>query len=350
SPVPVRYWEVGNEVYGAKPSAGAGCAPFGWEDVWTCDGSTYVNGDSDHDGFLAFRSAMQAVDPTILVGAVGVARPNDWSNWGTDVINATAGHLDFYSIHEYGFGKVPDPAKVAPVPFKIWPTVMSDTEAAFAASSPGGQVPIAVTEYNLAAMQDDDPGQLMTKATNALFLADMIGQMAVHGVVIANQWNLLNGRAANGTDYGMISADNGTRSPQFYALVMWAKFGETLVPVTSPSKADELSVYASTSSDGSVTVLAVNKTGQTVVQPLTVDGWAAVSSVTIDALTAPSADATTVSLNGSSNATDSLAEHHPQMLGGSLMPLTAQFAPHSITVLRLAATGKASTASSPSSR
>ena len=50
-PVPIRYWEVGNEVYGAVQAAGPGCASWGWEDVWTCDGTEYVEGTADHDGF-----------------------------------------------------------------------------------------------------------------------------------------------------------------------------------------------------------------------------------------------------------------------------------------------------------
>ena len=65
-PVGIELWEVGNEVYGGKPEAGGDqCADFGWEDVWTCDGTEYVLGDETHDGYLAIREAMRAVDPDI---------------------------------------------------------------------------------------------------------------------------------------------------------------------------------------------------------------------------------------------------------------------------------------------
>ena len=67
-PAPIRYWEVGNEVYGAKEEAGPDCASWGWEDVWTCDGIEYVDGTDEHDGFLRFREAMRAVDADIDVG------------------------------------------------------------------------------------------------------------------------------------------------------------------------------------------------------------------------------------------------------------------------------------------
>ncbi len=107
-PVRVGTWEIGNEVYGALPEAGPTCASYGWEDVWTCDGTAYALGDADHDGFLDFRAAMSAVDPTILVGADGIGGDQDgWGGFGNDVIDATAGALDFYVIHDYGFGESP---------------------------------------------------------------------------------------------------------------------------------------------------------------------------------------------------------------------------------------------------
>jgi hypothetical protein len=63
-PHPIHEWEVGNEVYGGK--SGKGCTSFGWEDVWTCDGTEYVDGRDGHQGYRDFRTAMRAVDPTIL--------------------------------------------------------------------------------------------------------------------------------------------------------------------------------------------------------------------------------------------------------------------------------------------
>lgn len=43
-PFPVRYWEIGNEVYGAKGEVGPNCSEWGWEDVWTCDADEYLRG------------------------------------------------------------------------------------------------------------------------------------------------------------------------------------------------------------------------------------------------------------------------------------------------------------------
>ena len=37
----------------------------------------------------------------------------------------------------------------------------------------------------------------MTQAVNAFYLAETIGQMAVNGVTIADQWNFANGRGSD---------------------------------------------------------------------------------------------------------------------------------------------------------
>ena len=93
-PVGIRYWEVGNEVYGAVSSAGPDCATWGWEEVWTCEGTEYVEGDADHDGFRRFRQAMVDVDPDIEVGAVGVGARGQWSDWDNEVMAVAAGDIE----------------------------------------------------------------------------------------------------------------------------------------------------------------------------------------------------------------------------------------------------------------
>ena len=62
----------------------------------------------------------------------------------------------------------------------------------------------------------------MAKAINAFYLAETIGQMATNGVTIANQWNLANGRDANGSDYGLVDAATLAGSPAYFAMALWA--------------------------------------------------------------------------------------------------------------------------------
>ena len=342
NPMPIKLWEVGNEVYGGKPDSGGSlCASWGWEDVWTCDGNEYMlgkgSGADRHEGYLEFRAAMRAVDPTILIGAVGVPHPGDWSGWGNKVIEKGGEDLDFYSIHFYPYSKQPESAAdVLASPETIWKDVMDSTNAAFDKLANGRRVPVAITEYNLVAFQDLDNGQIMTQATNALFIADMIGQMAINGVTMANQWALANGKANNGTDYGLLSADGGGRTPQYYALKLWSQFGDTLLPVDSPLPNDStLSVYAGRTKDGELSLLAINKTNAPLDVQLQIAGASGVLHASADIFTAKNLEATESSFNGVSNPASDLSDAPAKDLGTTVGVLDYTFTPYSITLIHL---------------
>lgn len=285
-PIGIMLWEVGNEVYGGKPESGGDqCASFGWEDVWTCDGTEYTLGDAEHDGYLAIRAAMQAVDPTISVGAVGVGKPGDWSGWGNEVIAAAGDDLDFYVVHAYGFDKSPTGQQAVNRAGQLWSSMVDDVR-----STLDDAIPLAVTEYNLVSFESGDTNHTMTQAMNALFLADTIGQLATHGVSIASQWNLANGTTAGGTDYGLIKLDDGSPYPGYEALRMWAGAGTELLAVAVDGEA--LHAYATRHGDGHVTVLVVNLDGDVVQAAVELDdgpteGSAEVTGVYTDDLAAP---------------------------------------------------------------
>jgi hypothetical protein len=252
-PVPIELWEIGNEVYGARADVGGEeCAAFGWEYVWTCDGGEYVVGDDSHDGYLTIRSAMLAVDPGVLVGAVGVSDPKSWSDWGRKVIGAAGDSLDLYSVHQYGFDSSPDAHDALARPEEMWPDTIAD-----ARRSLPDDVAIAVTEYNLVSAEAGDTARSMTRAVNALFIADSIGQLVVAGVDIANQWNLANGTTESGTDYGMIAVDDFTTFPQYDAMRLWSAFGDSLLEVDG-GLPDSLHVYPSRHADGRTSTILIN--------------------------------------------------------------------------------------------
>ncbi len=167
-PLPIRLWEIGNEIYGGNGESGTDCAPWGWEDAtWTCDGTEYVNGIGSganrKEGYLEFRNAMKAVDSTIMVGAVSVSYQSSWSNWGNEVIQEAGDVMDFYIVHQYAFDNLPGSyAEALADPQASWQPVMADIEAAFDQYAGGRRVPVAVTEYNLIAIQDNDYDQWMT--------------------------------------------------------------------------------------------------------------------------------------------------------------------------------------------
>lgn len=350
-PIGIRYWEFGNEVYASKPSTGGSlCQSWGWEDTWTCDGYEYVfgkgSGSVRREGYLEFRAAMKAVDPTIQLGAVGYERPgtpNDgqsswqtFAGWGARVISAAGSNLDFYSIHPYPFVSPPSLLAALAKPHTHFFSIVSDLHSAFDVYANGRRAPIAVTEYNLFAVQDQDNAQLMTRAINALFLADSLGQAAQHGIPIFAQWDLANGRAQNGTEYGLMHEDNDFfRAPQYYVYPLWARFGSQMISATSTlSAATQLSVYAGRVSTDTISLMVINKTGTPITATITVSGFGALISGAVWEVRANSLDAQSVTYNGSANPSDALSEP-PAPLSASSSTLTYTFPPYSISLLHL---------------
>ncbi|GIK76064.1 MAG: hypothetical protein BroJett021_50520 [Chloroflexota bacterium] len=353
-PVGIKLWEFGNEVYGGKPATGgAQCLAWGWEDVWTCDGTEYVNGKGSdaarHEGYLEFRAAMRAVDPTILVGAVGYEEPGtpavpDWTNfnnWGIEVMAAAGDALDFYSIHPYAYFEPPPNnaaghATILAQPSTHWASIRRALDDAFDAHAGGRRAPVAATEFNLISVQDQDNAQLMTRAVNALFLADSIGQAIKHGYAMLNQWDLVNGRASNGAEYALLHEDNGFfRAPQYYVYPLWARFGAEMLPVTGTlDAATQLSVYAGRVNTTTLSLLAINKSAAPVTATITAESGA-LNGGAAYVVQAASLTAQSVSYNGSSDPSDALTEPPTSVLANG-DAVTHEFAPWSITLLHLA--------------
>jgi hypothetical protein len=331
-PAGIPYWEVGNEVYGAVAEAGPDCASWGWENVWTCDGTEYVEGNDDHDGFRRFREAMKAVDTRIEVGAVGVGDRGAWSDWDDKVIEAANRDIDFYIVHHYGSDGDVDPEDALEIPRKAWPRITGEVREAFADHALD-EVPIAVTEHNLVAFLEGDDERLMTTALNALYLAETIGEMAANGVTIANQWNLGNGRAENGSDYGLVDAHTHQRSPAYYALVLWSRFGDALVETEVGEDLDDLSAYGGRGTDGSARLMVVNPTDHTVNTTIAVESMTNLGAVVADVLAADSMLSTDVTFNGTASPSIGLTEPG-QTLSLTNGELQHGFPPHSITLLR----------------
>ncbi len=345
-PFTVRYWEIGNEIYGGKPDMGTDCTfAWGWEDVWTCDGREYVKGIGSgadrREGFLEFRNEMRKVDSNIMVGAVGVSPQDEWSNWGNEVIEEAGDALDFYVIHQYAYFNPTDPRvtyeEMLAYPQTMWPELMQETSAAFNRYANGRYIPIAITEHNLVSVQNNDSEQLMTRAVNMLFMADSIGQMAVQGFAMANQWDLANGRAYNGTDYGLLDAETYDRSPQYYIFPLWAQFGTQMLPVASTYAAGTtLSVYAGKTESQTVTLIVINKTEDDITAEIEIDGISSIARGTADTVRASSLDAQTVEFNGAANPANDFSDApSTELTGLGEVPFSYTFVPYSVTLLNV---------------
>lgn len=347
-PLGIRYWEFGNEVYGGKPGAGAlNCQSWGWETSWTCDGTEYVNGNGSgagrHEGYSEFRAAMRAVDPNVQLGASGMTDLNSYANWSNKVIAAAGSVLDFFVVHPYAYDTPPPNsaagwAQVLAMPQTHWGSVRAALQPGFDAHAAARPAPLAATEYNIVSAWTGDNAQMMLRAGNALYTADSIGQLAQNGYRLAMQWDLANGAASNGTDYGLLKQDTGfTRNPAYYAFVLWSGFGSALVPVASNANAaSELSVYAGRVNSTTVTLLAINKTNAPLAATITVSGTGALIGGTASVVSASGPDALAVNFNGKANPASDLSDAPaaPINIGtGSSFGYT--FAPTSVTLLTL---------------
>ncbi len=352
-PIGIKYWDFGNETYGGtQASGGAECVAFGWEQVWTCNGAEYINGvgagADRHEGYLEFRTAMKAIDPTILVGAIGLPDPAAFSNWSNELLAAGGATIDYYGIHPYTFDEVPDTATILARPQQQWPQITAALQAAFATHAGGRSIPIWVTEYNLTSVWNYDTAQQMTRAVNALFIADTVGQMITHKMAVGNQWELNGNTQTNGTDYGLLRLDEkelpedpnfSARSPHYYAYVLWDRFGAEMLPVTnSASAATQLSVYGGRIDGDTVTLLAINKTAAAISAKIALSQAGqpvAVSGGTIDIMQAASLNAQSVTFNTITSPSDDLSNAPPLPFTTSGIAPTHSFPAYSVTLLRL---------------
>ncbi|MEM8708089.1 MAG: alpha-L-arabinofuranosidase [Actinomycetota bacterium] len=329
-PLPIRYWEIGNEIYGAVQSAGPECASFGWEEIATCDGTEYMLGVDDQAGFGAYADAMRAVDPTIELGAVGVPVVESWGNFGNEVLAEAEGLADFYIVHWYGFDGSPDPDWIPGTAEEFWSPAMADLREAMAGWGVD-DLEIAVTEYNLISFRNGDGDAVMRTAANAFFQAEMLGELAKSGVALANQWNIFDADDQLGTSYGMVDANSGAALPALFGFRAWALMGDTLRPVLG----DGIAAYATTSADGSVQLLLLNPTGAPRSLSIGIEGGVGAWTATADTMRADALTDRVVTYNGSlaESVTDLHLEATP--IGTVDDALAHTIEPYSITVLQL---------------
>ncbi len=337
----IKYWEFGNEDYGGTPGTGGSeCASYGWELSWTCDGAEYINGKAGHDGYLAVRAAMKAIDPAIQLGAVGTEGPGDYSNWGIKVIQNAGSVMDYYVVHPYAYDNLPPDnaggwAQILAQPESHWASLKTNLQDAFNSYAGGRQIPVAATEYNVVSVSSQDGARLMTRAVNALFIADSIGQAMQNGFAFTNQWDLSNGCQVS--CYDLLQVDYGFyRAPQYYAFPLWTQFGSQMLTVTSSLDASSaLSVYAGRPSGSTLTLIAINKTNAPIAGTITFDGGVRIARGTAEAVKATSLNNTWMTFNGVRNPSDNLSSAPPKPLkqvGGSVR---YTFAAGSITLLRM---------------
>ncbi|HEY8925447.1 MAG TPA: hypothetical protein VIU64_13765, partial [Polyangia bacterium] len=221
----VRYWEIGNELYGD------GTYGAQWEvNHKPHDPATYAQ------GVVSYSAAMKAVDPSIQIGAVLTA-PGNWPDgqtspaspqpWNDTVLGIACGAVDFVVLHWYAQG----PTGESDAALLASPQKGESTSVSYTPSIPvmvgalkaqlaqhcgprASALSIMVTETNSVSY---NPGKQTTSVVNALFLADQLTTWFENGVSNVDWWALHNspfdGNAGSSLygdysfgDYGVLSA------------------------------------------------------------------------------------------------------------------------------------------------
>ncbi len=270
----VKYWEIGNEVYG-NGEYGAQ-----WEtDLHAAhDPATYGK------NVAQFAAAMKAVDSSIKIGAVLTA-PGNWPDgqspdWNTNVLAQCGSVIDFVIVHWYpqnpgnesdsGLLAAPQngSAGIAAMASKL-KSLISKYGGANAA-----KIQILVTETNSVAY---NPGKQTLSIVNAMFIADEMLSWMENGATSVDVWDLHNGAVSGNAspdlygsatygDYGILSNGSSgepaanTPFPSYYGMQMASllgKAGDKLVATSSSNSL--LTTHAVRQANGSLALILINK-------------------------------------------------------------------------------------------
>jgi hypothetical protein len=264
----VKYWEIGNELYGN------GHYGANWEADDHADKSPagYANNVKE------FAQAMKAVDPTIRIGAVlttpgnwpdGIVAGGDAGTWNQVVLSIAGPDVDFVILHWYPGGSNGPEALAKTQHIADASTLVRQQIDRYAGGRP---LTIAVTEINTGYGMNTQPG--------ALFVADAYATLLENGVFTVDWWNVHNGITGASTvagqpdyaDFGLLSsggclADGTTCEPAvntpfapYHALAMTAAFvrpGDQLIRAGSTDPI--VKAHAARRANGDLAVLLLNQ-------------------------------------------------------------------------------------------
>jgi hypothetical protein len=223
------------------------------------------------NAFNAQASAMHTADPGVQV--YGPAGTNEYYWWALDSLGmflkqtgnkSGTGQVDGVSLHVYKGGSGWIDSRGAAQTWDCsrcdWPFITREISA-----YDTRHLPVDISEWNLG---DSDNGTGFNQTVgHALVYADMIGAFAQSGVAQEDYFDLHGANA-----YGLLYGTGGARpvdtpTPTYYATALWGHMGSDVLPlVQSDDPSTTVSAYATRKADGSLQVLAINKTGSS--QPL----------------------------------------------------------------------------------
>ncbi|HLW01364.1 MAG TPA: cellulose-binding protein [Ktedonobacterales bacterium] len=271
----VRYWEIGNEIYGNGT----------YGSRWEVDLHKQTGPVAYAQNALAFIHAMKDADPSIQVGVVLTA-PGRWPDglkpdWNRNVLSIACQAINFVDVHWYP----QDPKQESDAGLLNSTSQIASMVSTLRArikqycGSHASQVGIMVTETNSVSF---NPGKQTTSPVNALFLADNYMNWLENGVANVDWWDIHNSITTGQNnspalygdtqygDYGVLSSGQSssgisepsldTPFPSYYGMQMLTRLGHSGDQMLSASSSQPLlSVHAVKQQDGRLAILLINK-------------------------------------------------------------------------------------------
>jgi hypothetical protein len=261
----IKYWEIGNEVFGNGYYAGAHVEENDLHVSYNADPkddprtrvhNPKLSPTAYGEGVTAFSKAMKAVDPRISIGALLVTPPMDYDwarDWNSGVLKACAPAIDFVSVHWYTGDLLPpdykelDNASLLNKPNTELPQIVAELLKSFHDYAGGKNLQMAITELGSRPY-----AKITDPIAIGLFAADAYASLAEDGAVNVDWLELHSDSFLNGKDDSPGAAYFGLQVAH-----RLLNMRDTFVASTSSNSL--LAAHAARRADGSVGLLLINK-------------------------------------------------------------------------------------------
>ncbi len=255
----IEYWSIGNE-------------PTLYEALTK---QTYDTVRFNQD-WRAIAMAMKVVDPTIkLMGPelhqwgtdlASTLKDSSGRDWMTEFLKANGDLVDIVTVHRYPLysatGKAfsVDDLRNNTQEWTGMVTYLRD----LIKTTTGRDLPIALTEVNSNPTTVLDGVASPDSFYNAIWYADVLGQMVRQNVFMVNQFLLANRTGGLGLIF------NSELRPTYYVFQMYSHFGNEQVYASSGTP--DVSIYAAKRPDGTLTIMVINLSDSEQRVPLQING------------------------------------------------------------------------------
>ncbi|MCG2787158.1 MAG: hypothetical protein L6461_18885 [Anaerolineae bacterium] len=242
----VVYWSIGNE-----PSIYTQLKQANYD---------YTTENLNRD-WRPIAEAMKAVDPTIKLIGPEIHQWNDsyettpkdsaGRDWMTEFLKVNGDLLDVVSVHRYPMYSPNNPVTAQSLRenTRRWVREIEYLRS-LTTEILGRELPIAYTEVN-----SDPTSSILQEASpdsfyNAIWYADVLGQMMNTDVFMVNQWVL----SQRSTGLGLFNGNN--IRPTFHVFPLYKNFGSE--QVHAASGVADVDIFAAKRDDGALTLMIIN--------------------------------------------------------------------------------------------